>query len=122
MGLPVPIVRQLLQLRTQMLVGLGRDAENTTFCQRCLLPFPEGDFEEYAFCPWCRFAQTSADARDAQATRVIEAEYPTYQEIQCGECGDEYEQPLRYRFRFCPYCGALFSEVDELVIELPFVV
>ena len=43
-------------------------------------------------------------------------------EIQCGECGGEYEQPTLYPFLNCPHCGAPFAAQDELLVELPILV
>ena len=36
-----------------MLLYLGRAEEDIVFCDRCLLPLPEGKYERYRFCPWC---------------------------------------------------------------------
>ncbi len=45
------IRRKLLRLRAEMLSYLERTEENTRCCRECLLPYPEGEFESYSFCP-----------------------------------------------------------------------
>ena len=105
-----------------MLACLGRDEENTRFCERCLLPLPEGDFESYDFCPWCSNSFGGFEARINESRRIIENTLDEQTGIQCGECGCEYEQPSRYPFRFCVGCGAPFAAEDEIVIELPWLV
>jgi hypothetical protein len=115
--------RMLLALRAEMLAYLQRDEEDTRFCERCLLPLPEGEFEAYDFCPWCSKSFGAMEPNFDQARRIIENDTLGNQvEIQCGECGCEYEQPARYPFKFCVICGAEFAVGDELVIVLPWVV
>ncbi len=120
--LPEPIRRQLLLLRAEILAHLHRTETNTLCCQRCLLPYPEGEFESYNFCPWCLLSIRGRDPRIDESRKIILAERYGHDEIQCGECGGEYEQPTRYPFKFCPHCGAPFAPIDELLIELPFLV
>jgi hypothetical protein len=117
---PEEIRRILLRLRAEMLLYLGRTEQDTLFCHRCLLPLPEGEFESYSFCPWCSMSLTGCAPRYDESRRIIENERGDQTEIQCGECGGEYDQPARYPFRFCAHCGAPFSAEDELVIVLPF--
>jgi len=119
---PEEIRRILLRLRAEMLLYLGRTEQDTNFCDRCLLPLPEGEFESYSFCPWCSWSLTGCDPRYDESRKIIENERGIQTEIQCGECGGEYEQPARYPFRSCPHCGAPFASEDELVIVLPFTV
>ena len=96
------IQQTLLRLRAEMLDHLDRTAEDTRFCARCLLPYPEDDFEAYHFCPWCSLSINGRDARIDESRKVIEHERYGNDEIQCGECGGEYEQPSKYPFQFCP--------------------
>ena len=119
---PKEIRQILLRLRAEMLLYLGRTEPDTNFCDRCLLPLPEGEFESYSFCPWCSWSLTGYDPRYDESRKIIENERGIQTEIQCGECGGEYEQPARYPFRFCAHCGAPFASEDELVIVLPFTV
>ena len=116
------IRRTLLRLRAEMLDHLHRAVTDTRFCTRCLLPYPEDDFEAYHFCPWCSLSINGRDARIDESRKIIEHERYGNDEIQCGECGGEYEQPSRYPFRFCPHCGAPFAKQDEILIELPYLV
>jgi hypothetical protein len=119
---PEQIRRQLLVLRAQMLAHLRRSEGDTACCPRCLLPFPEGEFESYNFCPWCLNSVRGCEARIDESRKIILAERYGHDEIQCGECGGEYDQPTRYPFKFCPHCGAPFAAFDEILIELPFLV
>ena len=112
--------RILLRLRAEMLLYLGRTEKDILFCDRCLLPLPEGEYERYRFCPWCSKSPDGYPPAYDESRRIIENEWDNQTEIQCGGCGGEYEQPARYPFRFCPHCGAPFAEEDELVIVLPF--
>lgn len=105
-----------------MLAYLRRSEEETRFCRRCLLPLPEGEFDSYDFCPWCSNSFGGYDACQDESRRIIERMWDEQTEIQCGECGSEYEQPARYPFKFCVVCGAPFAVEDELVIELPWTV
>ncbi len=108
-------IRQtLLRLRAEMLDHLDRAAENTLCCTRCLLPYPEDDFEAYNFCPWCSLSIHGREARIDESRKIIEHERYGNDEIQCGECGGEYEQPTKYPFQFCPHCGAPFAAQDEI--------
>jgi rRNA maturation endonuclease Nob1 len=109
-----------LALRAEILAYLERTELDTRFCDRCLLPFPEDKFESYEFCPWCCLPLTAREPDYDESRRIIENEYERQTDIQCGNCGSEYEQPARYRFRFCAYCGSPFAAEDELVIVLPF--
>ena len=111
--------RLMLRLRAEMLAQLGRTKEDTACCRRCLLPYAEGDFESYNFCPWCDVSIRGLEERTDESRKIILAERFGMDEIQCGE---EYEQPTLYPFKFCPHCGAPFAEIDELVVELPFLV
>ena len=103
-----------------MLAYLGRTDDDTFFCDRCLLPLPEGEFESYRFCPWCSLSLTGCAPQYDESRKIIENERGDQTEIQCGCCGVEYEQPARYPFRFCAHCGAPFAAEDEVVIVLPF--
>lgn len=124
---PVPVVelprvlrQRLLRLRQEILDHLGRTVADTRCCQQCLLPHPEGDFESYSFCPWCLYSIRGLEERIDESRRIILAVRFGNDEIQCGECGGEYEQPTRYPFKFCPHCGAPFADQDELLVVLPF--
>ncbi len=119
--IPEKIRRRLIQLRGEILGHLGRTESDTAGCGRCLLPYPEGDFESYDFCPWCSFAIRGREPRYDESRKIILSERYGSDEIQCGECAGEYEQPTRYPFKFCPHCGAPFAEQDEILIELPWV-
>jgi hypothetical protein len=119
---PREIRRILLVLRAEMLASLQLAEEETQFCRRCLLPLPEGEFESYDFCPWCSKSVRGLVPRLDESRKIIERELEEKIEIQCGECGCEYEQPARYPFRFCAICGAPFAAEDEVVIELPWLV
>jgi rRNA maturation endonuclease Nob1 len=57
-----------------------------------------------------------------ESRRIMARELEGRIEIQCGECGSEYEQPARYPFRFCVVCGAPFAIEDEIIIELPWLI
>jgi hypothetical protein len=117
------IRRILLALRAEMLAYMQRPEGETDFCRRCLLPLPEGAFDSYDFCPWCSKSLGGMEPRFDESRRIIEGELEgRILEIQCGECGSEYEQPARYPFRFCVVCGAPFAAEDEIVIELPWLV
>jgi hypothetical protein len=116
------IRRILLALRAEMLLYLHRDEADTRFCDRCLLPLPEGEYDSYEFCPWCSRSFNGSDPRPDESRRIIEDEFEGWTEIQCGECGCEYEQPARYPYKFCAACGAPFAAEDEVVIVLPWVV
>jgi hypothetical protein len=105
-----------------MLAYLGRSSRDTAFCLQCMLPYPEGEFESYSFCPWCLYSIHGTEARIDESRKVILNERYGNDEIQCGECGGEYAQPTRYPFKFCPHCGAPFAAFDEILIELPFLV
>jgi uncharacterized CHY-type Zn-finger protein len=119
---PVPeeLHAVLIRLRREILAYL--ECTDVEFCLVCHLPLPEGEFEAYAFCPWCDESISGGEPRSDEARRIIEHRWVREDDIQCGECGGEYAQPGRYPFRFCPYCGAPFAEEDELLIELPFTV
>ena len=119
---PAEAQRVLMRVRVEMLTHLGRSEDDTYFCGRCHLPLPAGDFESYEFCPWCCQSINGFVPGGDESRRIIEHQWDLSTEIQCGECGGEYEQPTRYAFRFCPHCGAAFAEFDELMIELPFLV
>ena len=120
-GIPDRVRRRLLRLRGEMFAHLGRSESETTCCRRCRLPYPEGDFESYDFCPWCSPAIRGREPRYDESRKIIQKERDGSDEIQCGECGGEYEQPTRYPFKVCPHCGAPFAEQDEILIELPWV-
>ena len=119
---PREMYRILLVLRAEMLAYLQLTEEEALFCRRCLLPLPEGEFESYDFCPWCSKSVRGLEPRRDESRKIIERALEEKIEIQCGECGCEYEQPARYPFRFCAVCGAPFAEEDEVVIELPWIV
>lgn len=119
---PQDIRRALLQLRQDILAYTGRTETDTSFCDRCTLPFPEDEFESYEFCPWCSTSVNGMEASCDESRKVIEHEWDMEDEIQCGECGGEYNQPSRYPFPFCPHCGAPFAADSEFLIVLPFVV
>ncbi len=114
--------RILLALRAEMMIYLDRTDEDTRFCRRCLLPLPEDRFEEYSFCPWCGLSLNGMEPDCDESRRIIENEWEGVTDIQCGNCGADYQQPGRHRFRFCAHCGSRFAEEDELVIVLPFIV
>jgi hypothetical protein len=114
--------RILLALRAEMMVYLQRTEEETRFCRRCLLPLPEGDYDSYDFCPWCSKSLGGIEPRLDESRKIIEREMERVVEIQCGECGSEYEQPARYPYRFCVVCGAPFAPEDEMILELPWLV
>ena len=116
------IQRMMLRFRAEMLAELGRTEQDTTCCRQCMLPYPEGDFESYNFCPWCDISIRGLEQRIDESRKIILAERFGMDEIQCGECGGEYEQPTLYPFKSCPHCGAPFAEIDELLVELPFLV
>lgn len=103
-----------------MLGHLALAEDDTDFCRLCHLPLPNGKYEAYEFCPWCCQSINGLVPRIDEARRIIEHQWQVQDEIQCGECGGEYEQPNQYPFRFCPHCGAQFASKDEIVIELPF--
>ena len=117
--LPPHARAKLLRLRDEMLAHLERTVDDTPCCRQCLLPHPEGDYEAYSFCPWCALSIHGQEARGDESRKIIQNERYGRDEIQCGECGGEYEQPTLYPFRACPHCGAPFAAVDELLIELP---
>ena len=117
--LPPHVLRTLLRLRDEILAHLDRTADDTLCCHRCFLPYPEGDYEAYSFCPWCALSINGREARIDESRKIIEKERYGNDEIQCGECGGEYEQPTLYPFKFCPHCGAPFAAQDEILIELP---
>jgi uncharacterized CHY-type Zn-finger protein len=112
----------LLALRVEMLAYLRLEEHEARFCNRCRLPLPEGEYDSYDFCPWCSNSINGGIARIDESRRIIENEREERTEIQCGECGCEYEQPTRYPFRFCVVCGAPFAAEDEMVIVLPWMV
>jgi hypothetical protein len=113
----------LLALRTEMLLYLRVPEGETRFCPRCLLPLPEGKYDSYDFCPWCSKSLGGIEPRFDESRKIIKRdELEERIEIQCGECGCEYEQPARYPYRFCAGCGAPFASEDEFVIELPWLV
>ncbi len=117
--LPPHVRRTLLRLRGEILAHLDRTTDDTLCCRECLLPYPEGDYEAYDFCPWCALSINGREARIDESRKIIEKERYGNDEIQCGECGGEYEQPTLYPFKFCPHCGAPFAAQDEILIELP---
>ncbi len=119
---PHEVQRILTRLRVEILSYLDRTENETDFCGRCHLPLPSGDFEEYEFCPWCDQSFNGDAPRLDESRRIIEHQWIVEDEIQCGECGGEYEQPNRYPFRFCPHCGAPFAFGDEVILELPYLV
>ena len=112
----------MTELRVAMLIYLDRRETGTDFCGRCHLPLPAGDYEAYEFCPWCDQSISGGEPRPDESRRIIEHQWAVQDEIQCGECGSEYEQPNRYPFQFCPQCGAHFAAQDEIVLELPFLI
>jgi hypothetical protein len=112
----------LLRVRSQMLAYLQADLASVTCCRRCLLPYPEGEYESYSYCPWCDLSIQGREARIDESRKIIGRQRYGNDEIQCGECGGEYEQPTMFPFKFCPHCGAPFADEDELLIELPFLV
>lgn len=112
--------RILLALRAEILLYLERAEVETRFCDRCLLPLPEDRFEAYSFCPWCCLSLTGDAPESDESRRIIENQWERATDIQCGNCGGEYQQPARYPFRFCAHCGSPFAAEDELVIVLPF--
>ena len=114
------VQRNLRKLRAQILSYLDRSEDETDFCGRCHLPLPAGDFEEYEFCPWCDQLFNGDAPRLDESRRIIEHQWTVQDEIQCDECGAEFEQPNRYLFWFCPHCGAPFAFGEELIVELPF--
>jgi len=114
--------RILLALRAEMLVYLQIPEEETRFCRRCMLPLPEGEYESYDFCPWCSRSLGGLEPRLDESRKILGRELERRIEIQCGECGCEYEQPALYPFRFCAVCGAPFAREDEMIIELPWLV
>ncbi len=114
--------RVLLALRAEMLDYMQVSEEVTRFCRRCMLPLPEGEFESYDFCPWCSRSLGGIEPRLDESRKIIARELERRIEIQCGECGGEYEQPARYPFRFCAACGAPFAREDEMIIELPWLI
>jgi uncharacterized CHY-type Zn-finger protein len=114
--------RALLDARTRILLAVGRQEEDTDFCGRCHLPLPADEYEAYEFCPWCALSLCGAEAREDESRRILEHQWETTDDVQCGECGTEYAQPSRFPFRFCPQCGARFADEDELLIELPFLI
>ncbi len=117
------IRRILLALRAEMLLYLQASEEEIRFCQRCLLPLPEGEYDSYDFCPWCSKSLGGIERRLDESRKIIEREELERRvAIQCGECGCEYEQPARYPYRFCAVCGAPFAAEDEIIIELPWLV
>jgi Zn finger protein HypA/HybF involved in hydrogenase expression len=116
------IRRRMLALRAEMLVRLNRSVDDTVCCEQCLLPYPEGDYESYDFCPWCMLSIRGLEERIDESRKVILDVRFGNDEIQCGECGGEYEQPTLYPFKYCPHCGAHFAEFDELLMVLPFTV
>jgi hypothetical protein len=115
--------RILLALRAEMLAYLHLTEDESHFCRRCLLPLPEGDYDSYDFCPWCSKSLGGMEPRFDESRKILEREELEGRiEIQCGECGAEYEQPARYPFKFCVVCGAPFATEDEIIIELPWLV
>jgi uncharacterized CHY-type Zn-finger protein len=118
--IPAELHAVLMRLRREIVAYLQCAEAELEFCAVCHLPHPEGDFESYAFCPWCDESIGGETPRPDESRRIIEHRWPREDEIQCGECGGQYSQPGRYPFRFCPHCGAPFAEEDELLIELPF--
>ena len=72
-----------------------------------------------ASAPGALYRSTGARPASTRARKIIEKERYGNDEIQCGECGGEYEQPTLYPFKFCPHCGAPFAAQDEILIELP---
>ena len=110
----------LMRLRVEILTHLDRSESETDFCGCCHLPLPTGDYASYEFCPWCDQSLNGIVPRVDESRRIIQHQWEVQDDIQCGECGGEYEQPHRYPFRFCPHCGAPFAIEDELMIELPF--
>ncbi len=119
---PLDVQRTITRLRVEILSYLGRTEDETDFCGCCHLPLPSGDFEEFAFCPWCDRSFGGDVPRLDESRRIIEHQWVVQDEIQCGECAAEYEQPSRYPFRFCPHCGAAFAFFDEMILGLPFLV
>jgi hypothetical protein len=114
--------RILLALRAEMVVYLKRSEEELSFCRRCFLPFPEGEYDAYDFCPWCSISLGGMEPRLDESRKIVGEPIEDLVEIQCGECGCEYQQPVRYPFRFCAVCGAPFAPEDEYIIELPWLV
>lgn len=114
--------RILLALRAEMVRYLQRPAEELHYCGRCLLPFPEGDFDAYDFCPWCAQSTGGLEPRIDESRKIVGETVEEWVAIQCGECGSEYAQPARYPYRFCVVCGAPFAAEDEYILELPWLV
>ncbi len=119
---PLEVRQALMQLRVEILNYLDRTEDDTDFCGRCHLPLPTGDLESYEFCPWCDRSLNGFEPRPDESRRIVEHQWEVQDDIQCGECGGEYEQPGHYPFPFCPHCGASFAVEDEIVVELPFLV
>jgi len=109
-----------LRLRAEMLAYLELAEAEARYCRRCTLPLPEGEYESYDFCPWCSASLGGLEPRLDESRKIIGKELEGRIQIQCGECGGEYDQPARYPFRFCAICGAPFAEEDEVIIELPW--
>ena len=120
--IPVEVTRVLMRLRGEMLAFLDREEGEMDFCGRCHLPLPAGEFESYAFCPWCDLSIMGDVPCPDESRRIIEHNWRLEDDVQCGACGGQYPQPNRYPFRFCPCCGAPFAALDEVMIELPFLV
>src|SRR5438876_12063142 len=110
--------RILLRLRAEMLLYLGRTEQDIFFCDRCLLPLPEGEYERYRFCPWCSKSPDGYPPAYDESRRIIENEWDNQTEIQCGGCGGEYEQPARYPLRFCPAVTAETKRVARGLVIL----
>ena len=119
---PSEVRRIQMRLCVEILKHLDRTANDTDFCGRCKLPLPSGDFESYLFCPWCNQSFNGGVPRSDESRRIVEHKWTVQDDIQCGDCGAEYEQPSRYPFCFCPHCGAPFAPEDEMIFELPFLV
>lgn len=114
--------RILLALRAEMVLYLKRAEEELNYCRRCRLPFPEGEYDAYDFCPWCSISTGGLEPRLDESRKIVGTAVEDQVEIQCGECGSEYLQPVRYPFRFCAICGAPFAPDDEFILELPWLV
>ena len=54
-----------------MLARLGRSEDDTACCRQCLLPYPEGDWESYDFCPWCDLSIRGLEERIDESRKII---------------------------------------------------
>jgi hypothetical protein len=61
-----------MRLRREIVAYLGCDETHLDFCSLCRLPPPAGDFEAYAFCPWCDRSRSAGPPRAADDEFLIE--------------------------------------------------